>query len=212
MSSAATQSLASSTCASVWKPSKGPLPHMSPVRKKMRISALSVSSQSVPLARERNTAATSSGVLVSASSPCAREGRSSKVSTRRILPRFEQGLGRENLSERFVDRDTGAGGEVQAAGRRILDHRHAHAALREPVQQLRGKAVHLVAEHEEVSGAKARLPERRFGAAGEEVQAVDRRLLGRQQPVEPAPEGGQDTFPVAAARGAQALVFESPSH
>src|SRR2546421_500728 len=102
MSSASTHSLASSTWASVWKPLNDPVPHMSPARKKHLISLdSSVSSQSVPLARDRNTAATSSGALVSASSPCASEGKSSKVSTLASYPDL-QGIAGADLSDGLV--------------------------------------------------------------------------------------------------------------
>src|SRR5205823_11434428 len=142
-------------CASVWKPLNDPVPHMSPARKKHLISLdSSVSIQSVPLARDRNTAATSSGALVSASSPWAREGRSSKVSTVASYPDL-QGIAGADLSDGLVHGDTGAGREVQAARARHGNHRHAHPASGKAVEHGLRQAVDLVAQDQPVARLEA---------------------------------------------------------
>src|SRR5229473_1564363 len=158
----------------------------------------------------------SSSTVVSPRSPSASEGSSSKVSTPatsypdswdspRELPGFAA------LTQRLVQHHSRAGGEVQAARRRLPDHGHPHPAVREPLQGLLGKPLLLLAEDQPVSGAEARLPQAARPAAGEEVHVVSVQPTFPHQLLEARVGRGVDLVPVVQTGAAELFLGQRES-
>src|SRR5205085_8924461 len=104
-----------------------------------------------------------------------------------VLSRSSAGLRGVDLSERLVHGDPRAGGQVEAAGAWLGNHRDAHLAGRKAIEERVWEAAYLVAENEVVPGQEPRVPETRGAPAGEEMQAGGADSLALQQVVERAP-------------------------
>src|SRR5207253_709658 len=99
-----------------------------------------------------------------------------------------------------------AGGEVEAAGAGLGDHRDAHLAGHEAVEQRLWETAYLVAKHEVVARRKPRFPQASASPPGKEVQARRANSFTLQQLVERAPRRRMDLVPVVQAGAPQILV------